>query len=75
MGEKELISRIGELNGVIEHYCEHIMVLNNIVGTVSVNKVLITPRIIELHKIRLQELKNKRYKSEQELIESLTAEV
>lgn len=75
MGEKELISRIGELNGVIEHYCEHIMVLNNIVGTVSVNKVLITPRIIELHKIRLQELKNKRYKLEQELIESLTAEV
>ena len=75
MGETELISRIGELNGVIEHYCEHIMVLNNIVGTVSVNKVLITPRIIELHKIRLQELKNKRYKLEQELIESLTAEV
>ena len=75
MGEKELISRIGELNGVIEHYCEHIMVLNNIVGTVSVNKVLITPRIIELHKIRLQELKNKRYKLEQELIEILTAEV
>tara|TARA_R100000152_G_C6708735_1_gene136753 strand:+ start:133 stop:360 length:228 start_codon:yes stop_codon:yes gene_type:complete len=75
MGEKELISRIGELNGVIEHYCEHIMVLNNIVGTVSVNKVLITPRIIELHKIRLQELKNERYKLEQELIESLTAEV
>ena len=75
MGEKELISRIGELNGVIEHYCEHIMVLNNIVGTVSVNKVLITPRIIELHKIRLQELKNKRFKLEQELIESLTAEV
>ena len=75
MGEKELISRIGELNGVIEHYCEHIMVLNNIVGTVSVNKVLITPRIIELHKIRLQELKNKRYKLEQELLESLTAEV
>ena len=75
MGEQQLISRLGELNGVIEHYCEHIMVLNGIIGQVSVNKVLITPRIVELHKIRLEELKRQRYEIEQELIETLTEEV
>jgi len=45
------------------------------IGDVTINKILVTPRTIEIHRNRLQELKNERYELEQELIESLTAEV
>jgi len=75
MGEQQIISRIGELNGIIEHYCEHILILKDMIGDVTINKILVTPRTIEIHRNRLQELKNERYELEQELIESLTAEV
>ena len=63
MGEQQIISRIGELNGIIEHYCEHILTLKNMIGDVTINKILVTPRTIVIHRNRLQELKNERYDS------------
>ena len=74
MGEQQLISKLGEINGIIEHYCEHIMYLNDMLGEVTINKVIVTPRIVEIHKRRLEELKQERHEVEQKLIESLTVE-
>ena len=59
MGEQQYISRLGELNRIIEHYSEHIMCLIGIIGETTINKVVVTERMIKI-------LKSKREREEVE---------
>ena len=68
MGEEQYISKLGELNRIIEHYSEHIMCLIGIIGETTINKVVVTERMIKVLKSRMIELKRERDELEGKLL-------
>ena len=69
MGEEQQISRLGELNRIIEFYSERIMELTEKIGEPTLNiKGVVTEKMINIHKSRMRELQRKRDKIEHELI-------
>ena len=68
MGEQQHISRLGELNRIIEHYSEHIMDLVENIGETTINKVVVTERMIKVLRSRMIELKRERDEIEGKLL-------
>ena len=68
MGEEQYISRLGELNRIIEHYSEQIVDLTDRVGETTINKVVVTDKMIKVLKSRMIELKRERDELEGKLL-------
>lgn len=75
MGEEQYISKLGELNRIIEHYSEQIMGLMEHIGRTTINKEVVTERMIRTLKSRLEELKRKRDIIENKLSKSIQEKV
>ena len=75
MGEEQYISKLGELNRIIEHYSEQIMGLMEHIGRTTINKEVVTERMIRTLKSRLEELKRKRDIIENKLSQSIQEKV